>query len=251
MAMKHLGAVYDIHTSGVDLIFPHHENAVAVSQALTGRPPANYWLHNEQVLINGGRRRVASGEGAPNFRDLLAMGYGGREIRYWLLGRHYRKPITYSTSRLDAARKTVSNLDTLIKKLHAARGRNDNPEIDQILFDLRQGFIEAMDDDLDISAALSALFRTAARLNEIIGGKGMSASDSEKVLQSLERVDSVLGILVLSKPSQAHDIEALLKERENARNNKDWQKADSIREELKQRGVEIIDTKNGPVTKDL
>jgi len=251
MAMKHLGAVYDIHTSGVDLIFPHHENAVAVSQALTGRPPANYWLHNEQVLINGGRRRVASGEGAPNFRDLLAMGYGGREIRYWLLGRHYRKPITYSTSRLDAARKTVSNLDTLVKKLHSARGRNDNPEIDQILFDLRQGFIEAMDDDLDISAALSALFRTAARLNEIIDGKGMSASDSEKVLQSLERVDSVLGILVLSKPSQAHDIEALLKERENARNNKDWQKADSIREELKQRGVEIIDTKNGPVTKDL
>ncbi|PIP47314.1 MAG: cysteine--tRNA ligase, partial [Deltaproteobacteria bacterium CG23_combo_of_CG06-09_8_20_14_all_51_20] len=121
----------------------------------------------------------------------------------------------------------------------------------QILFDLRQGFIEAMDDDLDISAALSSLFRTAARLNEIIDGKGMSASDSEKVLQSLERVDSVLGILVLSKPSQAHDIEALLKERENARNNKDWQKADSIREELKQRGVEIIDTKNGPVTKDL
>ncbi len=249
MAMKHLGSVYDIHTSGVDLIFPHHENAVAVSQALTGRPPANYWLHNELVLINGGKCRVASGEGAPNFRDLLAMGYSGREIRYWLLGRHYRKPITYSLSRLDAARKTISHLDTLVEKLHSTRGKSDNPDIDQILFDLRQGFTDAMNDNLDISAALSALFHTAASLNELIDGKGISLNDSEKVLKGLERVDSVFGILILSRPALGSDIEALLKERNESRKGKDWERADRIREELKAKGVEIIDTKNGPVIK--
>ncbi|RJR20528.1 MAG: cysteine--tRNA ligase, partial [Desulfobacteraceae bacterium] len=251
MAMKHLGAVYDIHTSGVDLIFPHHENAVAVSQALTGRPPANYWLHNELVLINGKKRRIPSGEDAATFRDLLVKGYSGRVVRYWLLGRHYRKPIVFSLPRLDAAKKTLAHMDSLVRKLHAVKEGASNTDIDQICYDLRQSFTEAMDDDLNISAALSAIFKTATRINAVIDKKGISRSDAAKVLQALERVDSVLGIFDLKPASIEESAEALINKREDARRAKDWHTADQIREELRLKGIEVIDTKSGPVVKNI
>jgi cysteinyl-tRNA synthetase len=118
MAMKILGGTYDIHTSGADLIFPHHENAIAISEAVTGKPLANYWLHNELVMINGKKPSFASNNDVLTIRQILGKGYTGREIRYWLISRHYRKPISFSWSKLDTAKNTVAHFLFMVKIGH-------------------------------------------------------------------------------------------------------------------------------------
>ena len=116
MALKYFGEAYDIHTSGSDLIFPHHENTIAIGQAASGKSPANYWLHNELVMIDGEKPSHTSGSDY-TIRRILERGYFGREIRYWLINRHYRKPIFFSWAKLDTAKKTISNLDGFITRL--------------------------------------------------------------------------------------------------------------------------------------
>jgi cysteinyl-tRNA synthetase len=251
MAMKHMGPLYDIHTSGVELIFPHHENAVAISQALTGRPPANYWLHNEPVLVNGKKCKPTEGKAVPTLRQLLGLGYTGRVVRYWLLSRHYRKPLFYSPDRLDAARNTLERLDSMVDKLHLPTGKKHNPELDQICYDMRQIFTDALDDDLNISSALAALFKALAGLNAVMDKKGITQSDAEKVLETLARINSVLGVMDLTSHSLPDEVKTLAAEREEARRKKDWAAADAIRARLMEMGYEILDTKAGPSIRSI
>jgi cysteinyl-tRNA synthetase len=119
MSRKYLGDTYDIHTSGIDLVFPHHENTIAIGQAVTGKSPANYWLHNELVMIDGKKPSRLSD---PEYyiKSILAKGYSGREIRYWLLCSHYRKPVSFSWEKLDTAKKTLSNLDIFVNRLYSS-----------------------------------------------------------------------------------------------------------------------------------
>ncbi len=249
MAMKYLGDQYDIHTSGMDLIFPHHENAIAISKALTGKPLANYWLHNELVAIN--HEEGQAGREPYTIRDLLEKGYSGREIRFWLISRHYRKPISFAWSKLDTAKKTLANLDKFIKKLFAAPRGEDHPEMDQTVYNLRHNSVEAMDDDLNIAPALAELFRFTRRVNRIMDQNGLSVADRDKVLKVLEEVNAVLSVMDLEPPKVDDKAEALIKEREQARKNKEWQRADRLREDLKEMGIEVIDTKDGPVWRSL
>jgi len=246
MTLKYLGAKYDIHTGGVNLIFPHHENAIAISQAVTDTAPANYWVHNELVMVDG---KMASGQSEGNtltLRDLLDHGYTGREVRHWLLSRHYRKPIVFSRSKLDAVKNSVGRLDEFIQKLHSCRAGTDDPGMDQVVYDLRHKFSESMDDDFSIAAALAALFQFTHRLNTIMDRNGLSPSDKEKALKALARINSVLGIMDLEPPKVDQDMETLIEQREQARKNKDWDTADRLRRELKEMGIEVIDTKEGP-----
>jgi cysteinyl-tRNA synthetase len=247
MAMKFLGETYDIHTSGIDLIFPHHENSIAISQAITGKPPANYWLHNELVTVNGTKPSRVSNHDIITVRDILDRGYTGREIRYWLISGHYRKPISFSWKKLDMAKKTISNLDKFIKKLHSCKTGPPYPEMDQLAYDVRHTSVEVLDDDFNIAPALAALFHFIHKINIIMDKNGLSSSDKEKVLNTLERVNSVLAVMDLEPPKPDKDIEALIKKRELARKNKDWERADQLRQELKDMGIEIFDTKEGTV----
>lgn len=247
MAMKYLGPTYDIHTSAVHLIFPHHENTIAISQALTDKPLANYWIHNEVVMVNGKiPSRLSEGD-ILTLRDLLNQGYTGRELRYWLLSRHYRKPIFFSPSKLDAARNTITHLDRFVLKLHFCKSGPSDPDIDQVAYDLRHTFVESMDDDFNIAAALAALFHFIHRVNRIVDRNGLSHSDKEKVIRALERINSALGVMDLEEPKADRGVESLIKEREEARRNKEWGKADQLRQELKNMGIEVIDSKEGPV----
>ena len=250
MAMKFLGETYDIHTSGIDLIFPHHENAIAISQAVTGKPPANYWLHNELVMINGKSPSRVSND-IYTIKDILDRGYTGREIRYWLISSHYRKPISFSWAKLDMTKKTISNLDKFIKKLHFCQSGPPHPEMDQLAYDVRHTSVEVLDDDFNIAPALAALFQFTHRINTIMDKNGLSPSDKEKVLNTLERINSVLAVMDLEPPKPDKDVEALIKEREMARKNKDWNRADQLRQKLKEIGIEVFDTKEGTVWRKI
>ncbi len=247
MAFDYLGDLYDIHTGGINLIFPHHENSIAISQALTGVVPANYWAHNELVIINKKNSPQASNDEHITLRDLFNEGYTGREIRYWLLSRNYRKPIFFSRNKLHAVKNTINHLDRFVQKTNYCKSGPDNPELDQAIYDLKQKFAESMNNDINTAAALAALFQFTRKLNIIMDGNGLSDSGKEKVLNALKKIDQVFGIMDLKSAESDKDIEALVLQREQARTNKDWDAADSLRRKLKEKGVEILDTKEGAI----
>jgi len=247
MAMKIFGGTYDIHMSGADLIFPHHENAIAITEAVTGKPLANYWLHNELVMINGKKPTRASNQDALTIRHLLEKGYTGKEIRYWFISRHYRKPIYFSWSKLDTAKNTISHLDKFIKKLQLCPAGEPHQEMDQLVYDLKHKFVESMDDDFNVAPALAALFEFTRKINRIMDSKGLSANDKQKVEEVLNAINSVLGVMDLKVAEPDKRLEGLIKQREEARRKKDWKTADRIRDELKEMGIEVIDTRDGTV----
>jgi cysteinyl-tRNA synthetase len=247
MAMKLLGETYDIHTSSIDLIFPHHENAIAISAAVTGKPPANYWLHNELVMINGKKTSKTNNNTAYTIRNIQGKGYSGREIRYWLLSRHYRKPISFSFTKLETAKNTISHLDKFVKKLNYCDSGPTNPEMDQLVYNLKHKFTESMDDDFNIAQALAALFGFTRHVNRIMDKKGLSSGDKQKVDKVLENINSVLGVIDLEPSEPDQRVEKLIKRRKEAREDKDWATADRIRHELKEMGIEVIDTRDGTI----
>jgi len=246
MSMKYLGETYDIHTSGVELIFPHHENTIAITQALTGKRTANFWLHNELVTINA-VKDVPAGKDEYSIRHIMEKGYRGREIRYLLISRHYRKPISFSYKQLDMAAKTLSNMDNFMTKLHYAREGQPLAEIGQLVYDLKNNFTAFMDDDLNVAPALATLFTFTSRINSIIDKNGISGPDREKILDGLKGIDSILGIMDFSLFKPDKKIEGLIEEREKARKESAWDKADQIRRELNEMGIELTDTQDRTV----
>jgi len=242
MSLKYLGETYDIHTSGIDLVFPHHENTIAITQALTGKPTANYWMHNELVIING-KKSQPDDDSDYSIRNIINKGYKGRVIRYWLISRHYRKPVSFSYKQLDMAAKTLSNMDKFILKLHYTREGQSIAEIDQLVYDLKSSFAAYMDDDLNIAPALAVLFRFTNRLNAVMDRDGISKEDRDKVIECLKAIDSVLGIMDFSPEKHDEEIEKLVEERENARKSGQWDRADSIRVQLNKMGIELTDTR--------
>jgi len=242
ISMKYLGDTYDIHTSGIDLVFPHHENTIAITQALTGKRTANYWLHNELVTVNA-KKNSQGPENDCTIRNIIARGYTGREIRYWLISRHYRKPVSFSYKQLDMAAKTLSNLDKFISRINNANKGEPLPEIDQLVYDLKNKFITFMDDDLNIASALATLFRFTNRINGIIDQSGISVQDRDKILECLKGIDSVLGFMDFSATKSDYKVEELIDNREKARKSKEWKKADQIRRQLDEMGIELTDTR--------
>lgn len=245
IAMKYLGPTYDIHTSGVNLIFPHHENIIAISQANTDSPPANYWIHNELVMTHENKGPEENQTETYSLREFLSQGFTGREIRYWLLSRHYRKPIFFSPGKLHAAKNTVNHLDNFVQKVYFCKPASDTANTDQAIYDLRHKFEEAMDDDFNIAGALASLFQFTRRINKMMDIKGISDSDRTKILNELERINSVLAVIDLEPIETDKDIELLVREREEARKNKEWYKADGLRLKLKEMGIDVMDTREG------
>lgn len=251
MSQKYLGDTYDIHTSGIDLVFPHHENTIAIGQAVTGKSPANYWLHNELVMIDGKKPSQLSD---PEYyiKSILAKGYSGREIRYWLLCSHYRKPVSFSWEKLDTAKKTLSNLDMFVTRLYGASESESNPEIDQLIYDLKNTFIGSMDDDLNIAPALAAVFTFINKVNKIMDEGGISQADRKKIISCLTEINSVIAVFDLEENERDNEVIQLVRKREEARKAKDWATSDRIRDELKdKKGIEITDTADGSIWRKI
>ncbi len=241
ISMKYLGESFDIHTSSRELVFPHHENEIAIAKALTGKPLARYWMHCDRVLIDG--KKVDETKERLSVSDLAEMGYSGREIRFWLISGHYRKPVTFSKERLEDARRSLARLDTCIHALADVKDGEPYPEIDQLLYDIKNGFTSAMDDDLNISVALSSIFGIVRQINVLVVNKMIDPDGASKILDAFRYIDSVLNILDFKNGTVDPEIKRLLKERERARKDKNWSLADSLRDKLESMGVTIKDRK--------
>jgi cysteinyl-tRNA synthetase len=241
MAMKYLGETFDIYTSSRDLIFPHHENEIAVSGALTGKPLARNWILAELVLSGG--KKADRDAAIPNILDLLERGYSGRVIRYWLLSNHYRKPLNLSYEALDQAGQAIRRLDECISGLNSLEGGRSYPDLDQLLYDMKTGFSDAMDDDLNVSSATATIFRMVRRVNGLIVNNKMDQTGARRIIDAFKKVDTVLNVLDFKKEPEDPEVQKLMREREEARRRKDWKLADQLRERLMAMGAEIRDKK--------
>ncbi len=239
MSMKYLGECFDIHTSSRELVFPHHENENAISAAITGKPLAKFWVHCDRVLIDGKKLDEKSAE--LTMVDLMNMGYSGRAIRFWLLSSHYRKPIPFSKERLDNAQRAIERLDQCMSNLRYVKNGQPYAELEQLLYDLKNGFSSAMDDDLNISAALATIFTIVKKINTLILKKQLSSTDASKIVDGFRSIDKALNIFNFFDHYADPEIQRLLNQREKARSEKNWNRADEIRNELKSRGVIVQD----------
>ena len=245
MSTAYLGSTFDIHTGGVDLIFPHHEDEIAQSEAATGQPFVRTWLHCAHLQMGGAKMAKSAGNIA-RVGDLLATGVSPRALRYALLSVHYRARLDYSDESLAAAGAAVARLDAAAAALEAYREvRADDPELPSVLDDARTAFGAALDDDLNISAALAAVFELVRELNRRIEARSLSTADATAALAALRDLDRVLGIL--PDPADALDSETLelLAAREAARAARDWAGSDRLRDELAERGIAVEDTRDG------
>jgi cysteinyl-tRNA synthetase len=241
IGLKYLGEQFDIHTSSLELAFPHHENEIAISTALTGKIPARYWFLSERVLADDGKKPDQDAD--PTLEALTQAGYTGREIRYWLLSGHYRKPLTYSSQRLDHSRRSLKRLDACVSGLLNLSAGEAYPEIDQLVYDLKQGFTEAMDEDLNISAALASVFKVIKQINRLLAEKRLNTDNARVLLDAFRKIDSVLRIFDFGSAAEDARIRALLNKRQDARQNGDWALADQLRDELQALGVQVRDGK--------
>lgn len=250
MAMANLGTTFDIHTGGVDLIFPHHENEIAQSEGSTGKKFVNYWIHNEHLLVNN--RKMSKSLG--NFytlRDILKKGYDARSIRFVLLSAHYRKKLNFTFEGLDAAKNTIERLDEFVNRLRQIKDGKENKGIKDMISQAKNEFESALDDDLEISTALAAIFEFLKAVNILISENKIGKSNAKDILTQMLEFDKVLGLLKTDKEDLPKDIKKLMDEREKARKKKEWKTADNIRDEIKSNGYEIKDTPHGVVWKKI
>ncbi|MBM4082277.1 MAG: cysteine--tRNA ligase, partial [Planctomycetes bacterium] len=241
MSMKYLGETLDIHTGGEDNIFPHHDCEIAQSEGATGKRFVNYWMHTRFLLVDGQKMSKSLG----NFytlRDLLEKGYDAMAIRYVLMSTNYHMPMNFTLPGIEAAKHSIQRLKDFKLRLESATGDGENPEAAKALAKGQAGFEAGMDDDLNVSAALGALFDMVHELNRI----ELTRSDAQKALGLLARFDSVLGVLEEKQPAILDaEVERLIQDREAARKRRDFAQADKIRQDLKARGIVLEDTPKG------
>jgi cysteinyl-tRNA synthetase len=248
MAMKYLGPHFDIHTGGEDNIFPHHENEIAQSEAATGMTFVNYWLHCRFLLVEQQKMSKSLG----NFytlRDILEKGFKPRGIRYALLATHYRQPMNFTFDGLHAAENAVQRLLDFMHALQTARGEGFN--VQPVLQRTQHAFEEAMDDDLNISGALGAIFEMLREINRAIANNQISQDGARQVTELMHRFDAVLGLLAPDQETFDSQVEALVRERQEARQRRDFARADILRDELRGLGFTVEDTPQGPRLKRL
>lgn len=243
MSMKYLGETFDIHCGGVDLIFPHHENEIAQSQGSTGCHFVNYWLHGEHLIVEGRKMSKSLGNYF-TLRDILDRGYSGRIVRYLLIATHYRQQLNFTFEGLDAARSALERYNDFIANLSEYGGSKRGGQAAAIIQRALADFEKALDDDLNVSAALAAVFDFIRDINRLKATDDLLAEERDAALAAIRRFDSVLKLE--SEPDSVDDeIERLMQQRSEARSNKDFAHADRIRDQLNEMGIILEDTPQG------
>lgn len=237
MSMKYLGETFDLHTGGIDNLFPHHENEIAQTEAATGKEFVKTWMHCAHLRVNGEKMSKSLG----NFftlRDLLDKGWSGREIRYVLVNAHYRQGLNFAFSALEDARKSLERIDRCVDALAARAKDEPAPEFAQKALD---AFTAAVNDDLNIPKAFAALF-------ELVRETNASGTCSKAVLEVFEKMDTVLGVIFFGKAAKAEvpaEVQALLDARAAARAAKNWAESDRLRDAIAAAGWAVKDSKDG------
>ena len=245
MSMAELGPSFDLHTGGIDLVFPHHEDEIAQSEAATGRPFVRTWLHCAHLQMGG--QKMAKREGnIERPGEVYERGFSPRALRYALLAAHYRAPLEFTDDSLVAAAAAVERLSTLLAALDAYReDRPDDPGLPALLDASRAAFSAALDDDLNISPALAALFDFAREVNRRLDVRALSSADAVRLAAFVRDLDRVLAVAEEDAAELPAELAALLEERGAARAARDWATADRLRDELAARGVAVEDTRDG------
>jgi len=255
MSMKYLGKTFDIHAGGSDLIFPHHENEIAQSEAYTKKPFVKYWMHNGYLCLNNQKMSKSLGN-IMKVREIRKK-YEGEVIRYFILSAHYRSPLNFSEEQLQQAHSSLHRLNNIVFNikylLEQGKFKESRDKDDELILEKRKEsehqFIEAMDDDFNSPVALSRLFGFATEVNIFLNSLGLK---NKLVLEEIYKfyqkfAGQILGILkeIKSEENFEQEIKNLIKEREEARKAKNWKKSDQIREKLREKGVILEDTPEG------
>jgi len=254
MSMKLLGESFDIHAGGVDLVFPHHENEIAQSECSTNKKFVKYWFHNEHMLVDGQKMSKSLG----NFytlRDLLDKNYDPLAVRYLLLSSHYRQQLNFTEEGIKAAKNSIERLNNFIKKItifkETLTKKNQNPKIKKIIETAKKHFEKEMDDDLNISEGLATIFDFMREINAKMVPDGIDKRDAKEIYDFMLKINSVLGVIEFEEEKIPVEIKKSIQEREKARKEKDYKKADKIREEIKNKGYVLDDTESGTLVKNL
>ncbi len=246
MAMDLLGPTIDIHVGGVDNMFPHHENEIAQSEACTHQRFVRYWLHAEHLLVDHKKMSKSLG----NFytlRDLLAKGYTGPHVRYLLLQTHYRTQLNFTFEGLDGAANALRRVADFAMRLRDIDTKTALPASAPFILAAREKFSLALADDLNISAALAAVFDFIRDINTLCDAGQVGRQEAPQILRFLEELNQVLGVLPLEPVAEEipSELLALLADRQKARAEKDWERADKCRDELFSKGYLVEDTSSG------
>lgn len=249
MSTSLLGETFDIHGGGADLMFPHHECEIAQSEKANSKPFANYWLHNGFININEEKMSKSLG----NFitlRDVLNK-YSGDIVRYLYLQTHYRSPINFTDDLLEQSRNSISRLHDFIRNLKRVNKDGDLSEnVKNLINDSERKFEESMDDDFETPEALASIFGLVKEVNILMQKDTLTIGDKDALLKYFKKIDSVFAIILPSEEKKlSDDIEELIKERETARKEKNFKRADEIRDILQEKGIILEDLPEGTVWK--
>jgi cysteinyl-tRNA synthetase len=247
MALRLLGEPpIDIHAGGIDLIFPHHENEIAQSEAATGKPFCRFWVHVEYLLVDEQKMSKSLGN-TYTIPDIVARGHRPSAVRYLLLSAHYRKQLNFTWTGLSQAEEALRRLTDFLARLNGITAPGSHSDITARVEAGRKAFAEAMRDDLNTAAALGAMFELVRALNSTADAGGLGVGDLPIVRSAFEEFDRVLGVLSLRRaederpPVPVEEIEHLIEARHAARRRRDFTAADQIRGDLAARGVLLED----------
>lgn len=251
MAMKYLGDTFDIHTGGIDNLFPHHENEIAQTEGATGKTFVNLWMHCAHLRVNGEKMSKSLG----NFftlRDLIGKGYTGREIRYVLINGHYRQALNFTFDALAAARSSLARIDECVDALEELAAAQRGVDASNACL---ADFTTAINDDLNIPEAFAALFALVRESNVALSQGAVKPQDAAAILGVFDKMDTVLGVVRFGRAQKDDgvpaEIQALVDARAAARTAKQWAESDRLRDELAAKGWEVRDSKEGQKVKSL
>lgn len=242
ISMSFLGDSFDIHTGSRELLFPHHENEIAIAKAAKGAGFARHWLHCYPVKYDGSL-------GSSHMDDLTLdtlqkMGFKAKMLRFWLISQHYRKTLVLTRTGLEQARFTLNKINQCIRTLSLIKSGKQFREIDQLIYDIKQGFIQSMEDDLKISGVISSLLFNIKNINRLLNRDLVNRENAGKLITCFKEIDAVLKVFDFAAEEEFPEkIENLIKMRDRAREEKDFQKADKIRGQLLEMGIDVHDKK--------